>query len=444
MSDDLIPILKLGEKFNESKQAAEADNLSQYRQIAGSVVQIEGSGAGSGFAYGAPGQIITNFHVVVDSPEVFVRTQDGSRYRARITKADDIKDLALLKIEGKAPDYLKPLPLGNDSTLKSGAGLSAFGHPKGSRLTFISPGFYESDTTNRQRLSTDAIRALKLIPGTDTEKSEFLQNRLLHANIHVEKGSSGGPLLDSYNKVVGVTVYKDHDNDANAYFVPSSDLSNFLSAKEKFQFKYEYQPSSELGKFMHENPLLSSGIAAGLAYKGLSQLAKPLALSRGLSGGIAAYGALGLLEDIPRLSAATNNRDLLIAGLHTAGDSALFAGGLSRAIWGSSSRALTPTLSSTLLRGAESQLATTIGGGLIGSGSSRIIGNSIGAAGLSATESYLTRAGKAGLILIAAGVTAKIVADLIPDKLVNTQVLRTDGSRELPFYLGRELKAPLR
>lgn len=430
MSGDLIPVLKVGENFSEQVEKADPDTLSLYRQVAPSVVRVETStnSAGSGFAFGKEGQILTNFHVVVDAPEVFVRTQDGSRYRARVKKADDIKDLAVLEIEGNAPGFLKPLPANFDARLQASEKLASFGHPRAHEKTFISPGYFEDLTSNVKRLSSAAIANLNNeILASDADKAKFLENQLIAANIHIEKGNSGGPLVDRDGKVLGVNVYKSTSNDSRAYFVPGSDLRTFLDSKPKFNFEYEYQQSSELAQYLTEKPLLTSGLAAGAAYAGWRTLSAHSGLSRGLSSSIAGYGALGLINDIPELTRATNNRDLLKAGLHTFGDTALLAGGLSRAVFGSSTRPLVSGVGRAILQQGESKLATTIGGGLLGSAAQ-------------AGESYLTRAGKVGIALIAVGVAAKLASELIPDRLVNTQVSRLDGGKELPFYLGRERK----
>ncbi len=378
------------------------DNLSTrlYDDIRPSVVRIEaGKSVGSGFAVGKPGQIITNFHVIVDQPEIFVRADDGLKYRARVINADDIKDLAVLQIEGKAPDFLKPLKLANESTLNKDPRISAFGHPDGMPETVISPGSFLGRTSNFARLSQDQLLALSKLKETPEDKELFLKNELLNAEIQIKKGNSGGPAVNSDGNVVGVSVYRNEPPKMQAYFVPSTDLHSFLSNTQsnKFKFEYQYQLSPNLTTsyldLLERRPLLTGGGTAAAAYLGARSISDLGGLGRGLSAGLAAYGGLGLIEDWTKIRQATNNRDLLSAGLSTFGDSALLAGGISRSMFG------------------------------------------VGTSALSGP--YLTGAGKVGLVLIGLGLAAKVASDLVPNRLVNTNVLRTDGDSRLPFYLGR-------
>lgn len=427
MPGDSIPILRLGGELQDAPQQADNPSLRLYQDVSPSVVRIETNrNAGSGFAVGKPGEIVTNFHVVVDAQEVFVRTQDGTRYRARIKNADDIKDLAVLEIDGKAPASLRPLTIGDDKSLGESQQISAFGHPRGKDSVYLSPGTLAERTTNIKRFSNEQIFAFSQVSGTAEDKQAFLKNDLLHGNIHLKHGNSGGPLVDNDGKVVGVSVYKSELNDSDAYFVPSTELKSFLSQKDqpKFNFDYKYELSGLAKDYMQhaqDKPILTSTATLAAGYAGLRGLASPHWLANGASAGIAAYGGLSLVEDVSLLAGATNRRDLLKAGLSTLGDSALLAGGLTRAWMGTG-------VSSALLSGAESRLATTIGAGVLGAAQKTAI---------TGAGSYLTTAGKVGLALIALGAAAKIASNFIPDRLVNTGVTRTNGETRLPFYLGR-------
>ncbi len=421
MPGDAIPILRVNGQLKSTLESTDAATLKLYNELSPSVVKIESEkGNGSGFAQGKPGQIVTNYHVVSDIPEVFVRTQDGQRYRAKVVKADDIKDLALLEIDGRAPDYLKPLQLGDDKRLKTDDQIAALGHPDGASATYWSPGKYIDLSNNLQRFSPEEMKEFARLSATESDKNDFLQTKLLHSIINVRHGSSGGPAVDSDGKVVGVTVYTKDKSETEKYFVPASDVKEFLDQKTpKFTFDYEYKPSSiwakEYVQTLKEHPLMTAGFTAGGAYgawTGVSHLGK---FGSGLSGGIAAYGGLRLIgADIPDLLNAHNNRDLLKSGLDTFGDSALLAGGLTRYALGTGTR----IAGAELLQAGESKLATTIGAGLINS-----------------SERYLSKAGKVGIAIIAVGVAARMAASLVPNRLVNTGVHRTNGDARIPFDL---------
>lgn len=425
-----IPILRPNEQLTEAPRSADSTSVRLYNDIKPSVVRVEtASGSGSGFAMGTPGHIITNFHVVVDQKEVFVRTEDGLKYRARVTKADDIKDLAELELEGWTPK-MKSLQLGDEKNLKNNQQINALGHPEGVDATVLSPGTFNGLITNAGRLTTDQIVAFASLKADPVDKTTYLKNNLVDANMQIRHGNSGGPLVDNDGKVVGVTVYRKEPPEMRAFMVPASDLNNFLTNdQKKFNFNYEYQltPSLTTGylESLRKNPVPTGLLSAGGAYLGARAISDLGGWGKGLAGGIAAYGGLGLLDDYAALRDATNKRDMWKAGLSTVGDSSLLVGGLARS-FGVGTRTMLPAAGSSLLAGAESKLATTIGGGLIGS------------TALTTTERYLTTAGKVGLVLIAAGVAAKIASDLIPNRVVNTAVTRNDGLLQEPFYLGRK------
>lgn len=421
MSIDSIPTLRPGADLSPLAEAADRASLALYKEVSPSVVRIEtGRSMGSGFAVGKEGEILTNFHVVAGSNEVFVRTADGERRRAAITKADDVKDLAVLQIEGKTPSFLKPLSLGDDATLKPAQEINAFGHPEGSDQIYFSPGTLKERTTNLLRFNQDQILAFSQFPAAPEDKTKFLSNPLLHGDIQLRHGNSGGPLVDGDGKVVGVSVYIDENSKRDGFFVPVSDAKSLLSGDtNKFKFDYEYKlPDGAASRFLHsynERPLLTGALTAGAGYAGLLGLSKSGYLAQGLAGGLALFGAYNLKSDFSQLRAATNNRDLLKAGLNTFGDSAILLGGLSRSLLGTGSRAL----SSTVLSGAGS----------------RLVGNVAGL-GLQAGETYLSTAGKVGVALLAVGLAAKLAGQFIPDRLVNTKINRLDGKERVPFYLG--------
>lgn len=422
--NESIPILRIGEDLKDAPQNADPTSAKLFNDLKDSVVRIEGKKTvGSGFAVGKPGEIMTNFHVVVNEPEIFVRTTDGQRFRARIKSVDDVKDLATLEIEGWTPNSLKPIALGDDKTLKLNQQISALGHPEGKESVYISPGTLAERTTNFKRFTLEQMRDFAKLKAEPWDKQAFLQNDLLHGDIQIRRGNSGGPAVDNAGSLVGVTVYKSETTGRDAFFIPSSEVKSFLERKDqKFKFNYEYQLSDSLTKdylkALSESPLPMGGLSLGAGYLGVKGISDLGMTGKTLSTGIAAYGALGLLEDYSALQKANNNRDMFKAGLNTFGDSALLAGGLTRSMLGVGTR--------ELLSAGESQLASSIGTKLLG------------ASGTAAAEGYLSRSGKIGLAIIAVGVAAKIASDLIPNRLVNTTVQRTDGKTTPPFWLGRQ------
>jgi serine protease Do len=60
-------------------------------------------GAGSGFVVDPAGFVVTNTHVIGNASKVVVQMQDGTEYPARVIGMDELTDLALLRIEPRAP-----------------------------------------------------------------------------------------------------------------------------------------------------------------------------------------------------------------------------------------------------------------------------------------------------------------------------------------------------
>ena len=141
--------------------------------------------AGSGFILSDNGYIVTNYHVVADANEIKVTTYDNKEYSAELIGYDEDKDLAVLKIEA---DGLTPVVLGDSDLMNVGDNVIAIGNPLG-ELTFS--------------LTQGAISALN--------RSITIENtamNLIQTDCAINSGNSGGPMINSYGQVVGITNAK--------------------------------------------------------------------------------------------------------------------------------------------------------------------------------------------------------------------------------------------
>src|SRR5690606_5001141 len=134
-------------------------------------------GVGSGFIISEDGYILTNNHVVAKSNGIFVTMTSGKEYKATIVGTDPRTDVALLKIDA---DGLKPLPIGDSTTLKKGQWVLAIGSPFG------------LDST----VTSGIVSAINRDTG---DYLPFIQN-----DVAVNPGNSGGPLINLAGQVVGV------------------------------------------------------------------------------------------------------------------------------------------------------------------------------------------------------------------------------------------------
>jgi S1-C subfamily serine protease len=141
-------------------------------------------GMGSGFVWDDRGHVVTNNHVIAGASSATVRLADGTAYPAALVGTDPRNDLAVLRIEaGAAP----PLALGTSADLRVGQQVLAIGNPFGLDWT----------------LTTGIISAL----GRDLPTGDGAAIRgLIQTDAAVNPGNSGGPLLDSAGRLIGVNT----------------------------------------------------------------------------------------------------------------------------------------------------------------------------------------------------------------------------------------------
>lgn len=176
----------------------EAENVRIYKQAAPSVANIltrtveydfffnpvPVEGAGSGFLIDNDGHILTNYHVVQNTQTIQVTFGDRSTYKARFIGADEVNDIALIQIDTKGRK-LVPLPLGDSRKLQVGQRVLAIGNPFGFQST----------------LTTGIVSALGRT--VQTSDNTFIDDAI-QTDAAINRGNSGGPLLDSRGEVIGI------------------------------------------------------------------------------------------------------------------------------------------------------------------------------------------------------------------------------------------------
>jgi serine protease Do len=146
-------------------------------------------GTGSGFVFTEAGHIITNNHVVENATSVQVRFVDGRVYdNAQIVGRDPNTDLAVIKIEPTGNERLQPLAIGNSDALQVGDWVLALGNP-------LDLGF-----TVTAGIVSATARSLGIMGG-DFPLESFIQTDAV-----INRGNSGGPLVDLFGRVVGVNT----------------------------------------------------------------------------------------------------------------------------------------------------------------------------------------------------------------------------------------------
>ncbi len=141
---------------------------------------------GSGVIFDPKGYILTNYHVIAGAEEVEV-TPFGYKemvYPARIVKADQESDLAILKIDSQ--EKFPCATLGNSDLIEVADTVLAIGSPFGLEHT-VTKGIISD---NKRDLTID-----------ETEYKEMIQT-----DAAINRGNSGGPLINGDGEVVGINT----------------------------------------------------------------------------------------------------------------------------------------------------------------------------------------------------------------------------------------------
>ncbi len=141
-------------------------------------------GAGTGFVWDEAGHIVTNNHVV-QADQIVVRAPGGEDVRATVIGRAPQYDLAVLRLE--RPTGARPLPLGTSGDLQVGQATFAIGNPFGFDRTITS--------------GIVSAHGRQLPPQEGREIADVMQT-----DAAINPGKSGGPLLDSAGRVIGVTT----------------------------------------------------------------------------------------------------------------------------------------------------------------------------------------------------------------------------------------------
>jgi S1-C subfamily serine protease len=142
-------------------------------------------GQGSGFIIDRSGIILTNAHVVDQADKVTVLLKDGRTFEGKVQGADEVTDLAVVKIDGRD---LPVAPLGDSSQVRVGDWAIAVGNPLGLDNT-VTLGI----VSTLQRSSAQV--------GIPDKRLDFIQT-----DAAINPGNSGGPLLNQQGEVIGINT----------------------------------------------------------------------------------------------------------------------------------------------------------------------------------------------------------------------------------------------
>jgi len=145
---------------------------------------VETPGAGSGFIISSDGYIVTNNHVVENAKSIKAAFADGLELNASLIGTDPSTDIAVIKVyDGD----LKSLQFANSDVLQVGQIAIAIGNPMGLQHT----------------VTTGVVSALGR---TLRANNGRLIDDVIQTDAALNPGNSGGPLVNSEGKVIGVNT----------------------------------------------------------------------------------------------------------------------------------------------------------------------------------------------------------------------------------------------
>jgi S1-C subfamily serine protease len=180
------------------KEAADDELLDAYSHAVVHVVERVGpavvsigrtsrrgpAGAGSGVVFTPDGYVLTNAHVVAGAHQLELGFTDGSTCAAHVVGVDHATDLAVVRAIGKT---LAHATFGSSAALRVGQLVIAIGNPLGFSST----------------VSAGVVSALGR---TMRAKDGHAMEGIIQSDVALNPGNSGGPLVDSRGRVIGVNT----------------------------------------------------------------------------------------------------------------------------------------------------------------------------------------------------------------------------------------------
>jgi S1-C subfamily serine protease len=141
---------------------------------------------GSGFVVDKAGHVVTNYHVVEGGDRISVSFSNRDTVDAKLVGTDPSTDLALLEVETSS-SALTPLALGDSDKVEVGDRVVAIGNPFGLDRT----------------ATAGIVSALQRLI---TAPNQFTIDHVIQTDAPINRGNSGGPLLNDRGEVIGVNT----------------------------------------------------------------------------------------------------------------------------------------------------------------------------------------------------------------------------------------------
>lgn len=201
---DTEQVVKQSNPFGEFFKGTPFEGNPLFDDMFGGTYEWRQPGTGSGFIISQDGYILTNNHVVEKAQSIKVTLKDGRKFDAKVVGTDSYLDVAVVKIDAKG---LPTAQLGDSDSLRPGEWVIAIGNPYGFEHT----------------VTAGIVSALN----RDME-SVGLQGQMIQTDAAINRGNSGGPLIDINGKVIGINTAIIPYAQGMGFAIPINAVSNIL------------------------------------------------------------------------------------------------------------------------------------------------------------------------------------------------------------------------
>ena len=191
---------------------------------------------GTGTIISDNGYIITNSHLAGNKySSCYVTLDDGTVYNGNVVWSDEDLDLAIVKISANGLNYLE---LGDSDNLKLGENVYAIGNPIG----------IEFQRTVTSGIISGLNRTIKI----EEESISSYMEGLIQTDASINKGNSGGPLINSNGEVIGINSVKIESAEGIGFAIPINVIKPVI---ESFMNTGEFN-EAYLGIFAYDKEVI--------------------------------------------------------------------------------------------------------------------------------------------------------------------------------------------
>lgn len=165
---------------------------------------------GSGVSVKSGGYVLTNYHVVEDADDITLYMFNNETSSAIVLWQDEDMDIAVLKSSQAIP-YL---PMGNNEETQVGQDVIAIGTP-------LSLNYNHSVTKG-------IVSAVNRTITVTTTSGETVMQNLIQHDASINRGNSGGPLIDFNGYVVGINTLKISTAEGLGFAIPIDTVSSVV------------------------------------------------------------------------------------------------------------------------------------------------------------------------------------------------------------------------